>query len=147
MGFIYIAANSAMPGMVKVGITKGDPRERAAGLSTATGVPAPFVLTGFFSCMGKARAAESLFMQSLDEYRVSSNREFFRVSMEEGAIGLFLAAAEARGEDEGLMVWEIMEFHMIWRAAHQELGRTIEEERLLRLFTCFLPDPDDEEED
>ena len=38
-GWIYIAANNRMPGLVKIGYTERDPDARAKELSVATGVP------------------------------------------------------------------------------------------------------------
>ncbi len=39
---VYILESSSMPGMVKIGYTKGDPIDRANTLSKSTGVPTPF---------------------------------------------------------------------------------------------------------
>jgi len=43
-GFIYILINNSMDGLVKIGKTKRDPTERINELSSATGVPTPFIL-------------------------------------------------------------------------------------------------------
>ena len=43
-GYIYVLINASMPGLIKVGMTTNTPEERAEQLSSATGVPTPFVV-------------------------------------------------------------------------------------------------------
>jgi len=43
-GYIYALVNASMPGLVKVGRTSRDPKDRAAELSGATGVATPFLV-------------------------------------------------------------------------------------------------------
>ena len=43
-GWVYVLTNPAMPGLVKIGLTSRNPQVRAAELTQATGVPAPFVI-------------------------------------------------------------------------------------------------------
>jgi hypothetical protein len=78
-GWIYVLVNSSTPGMAKVGRTTRLPRDRAAELSAATGVPTPFVVAfdqPFIDCC----EAERLVHAELDRrgLRVAPNREFFR---------------------------------------------------------------------
>jgi hypothetical protein len=40
--FIYVLSNKTMPGIYKIGFTKGDPATRAKQISSSTGVPVPF---------------------------------------------------------------------------------------------------------
>jgi hypothetical protein len=42
VGYIYILSNPAMQGLLKIGVTSRDVRERVTQLSAATGVPKPF---------------------------------------------------------------------------------------------------------
>lgn len=43
-GYVYLLANSTMPGLIKVGRTARNPQDRVGELSSATGVAAPFHL-------------------------------------------------------------------------------------------------------
>lgn len=42
MGYVYILQNDSMPGLLKIGKTARNSRERAKELSKSTGVPTPF---------------------------------------------------------------------------------------------------------
>ena len=77
IGFIYLAVNDTMPGLVKIGYTKGDVQERMKELSADTGVPAPFKCA--YSCKVQNPAeAEKQLHQNFFYCRESGNREFFR---------------------------------------------------------------------
>jgi TPR repeat protein len=93
-GWIYVLVNSAMPGLAKVGRTIRPPSERAAELSSVTGVPAPFVLA-FEEPFADCHAAERAIHAELDRrgLRAWQNREFFRASSTD-IIRLVLRAAE-----------------------------------------------------
>lgn len=78
-GFIYIASNPGMPGMVKIGMTYKAPARRLAELYT-TGVPCPFVLE-YHCSVPDRRAAERYLHDYFDQKRVTGNREFFAVSV------------------------------------------------------------------
>lgn len=74
-GHVYILTNEAMPGLVKIGRTSGDPQVRASQLST-TGVPFPFeVEHAVFS--PNAAELEANCHSVLADCRVNSAREFF----------------------------------------------------------------------
>jgi hypothetical protein len=79
-GFVYVLTNKAMPGLVKIGFSTRSPEERAVELST-TGVPFPFVVA-FSAEVENAVEAEAATHLALTEHRVSSAREFFRISVE-----------------------------------------------------------------
>jgi hypothetical protein len=81
-GFLYILSNVAMPGLVKVGISSGQPLERAKELSRHTGVPTPFVVECFFPIYEDLRSVESKVHKGLDVFRENSSREFFRLPVE-----------------------------------------------------------------
>lgn len=77
-GYVYVMINPTLEGLVKIGKTTRNPHERAAELSAATGVAAPFIVVFdvfFEDCAG----AESFVHTRLTQqnYRYSSNREFF----------------------------------------------------------------------
>ena len=76
-GFVYILTNKAYPGLVKVGKTDKNPKERAKELFT-TAVPHPFKVFGYVE-FENAEKAERITHEKLDKYRESANREFFKV--------------------------------------------------------------------
>lgn len=78
-GFVYVLHCSAMPNLAKVGRTNRSPWERAAELSSHSGVPEPYELTRAFPVFDSAKA-ERLCHDELDRYRHSKSREFFRDS-------------------------------------------------------------------
>lgn len=92
-GWVYILVNSAMPGMVKIGFTKKNPQHRAANLSTDTGVPTPFTVA-FSELVGNCRRVEAGTHERLVGFRVSHNREFFRISVEDAVSMVRLVARE-----------------------------------------------------
>lgn len=77
-GFIYILINEAMPGIVKVGRTKGEPTNRANQLSSATGVPEKFSIFREYAVVD-CNEAESFAHRILERVfgRPNSKREFF----------------------------------------------------------------------
>jgi len=77
-GWVYMLLNSSTPGLAKVGCTTRPPAERAAELSAATGVAAPFVVA-FEQAFADCHAAERLVHAELDRrgLRLMPNREFF----------------------------------------------------------------------
>lgn len=83
-GYVYVMTNLSIEGQVKIGKTTRDPYERAKELSSATGVPTPFVVV-FYKPFKDCHYAEKIIHQYLEKkgYRVSKNREFFSMSIPE----------------------------------------------------------------
>lgn len=83
-GYIYVLANSSMPGLVKVGMTSRPPDDRAQELSGATGVPTQFIVV-YEQYVADCSAAESFVHTTLERkgFRVSENREFFSAPVKE----------------------------------------------------------------
>ncbi len=83
-GFLYVLLNPAMPGLLKVGKTTRDPSDRVAELSSATGVPSPFVLA-YQQPVIDCHAAEKWVHGELERagHRVADNREFFSAPLHE----------------------------------------------------------------
>jgi hypothetical protein len=77
-GWVYVMVNASMRNLVKVGQTAREPRLRVAELSSATGVPTPFMLE-FRQLYADCERAEREIHEVLDArgLRVSANREFF----------------------------------------------------------------------
>lgn len=78
LGYLYVLANSAMPGLVKVGKTTRSPSERAGELSGVTGLPTPFIVVyeQLFEDCGSAESFVHAYLEQ-EGYRISDNREFF----------------------------------------------------------------------
>jgi hypothetical protein len=83
-GYLYVLANSAMPDLVKVGKTSRDPFLRAQELSSATGLPTPFIVVyeQFFEDCDTAETVVHTLLEK-QGYRLSQNREFFKARTSE----------------------------------------------------------------
>lgn len=81
-GFVYILLNSSMPGVLKIGKTARPPEERAAELSTATGLPTPFIVA-YDSTTADCDEVERRIHKRLNPRRVSPDREFFALGLKE----------------------------------------------------------------
>ena len=81
-GHVYALINPSLPKMVKVGKTERDPERRAQELSSATGVPTPFIV-GYSVFVQDCDAAELFVHVLLTErgHRIANNREFFNASL------------------------------------------------------------------
>lgn len=103
--YLYVLANDAMPGMVKIGRTEQPPENRARELSYATGVPSDFRVVRAFPVRDSAEA-ERRVHERLSAYRVSANREFFAVDPETacGAIEEVVKIATAATQQPDRMV-------------------------------------------
>jgi len=77
-GFVYCLSNACMPGVYKIGFTRGSPHFRAQQLSAPTGVPVPFEVEWYV----ETECADLLEKDVHDRFsfdRVHGSREFFRV--------------------------------------------------------------------
>ena len=81
---VYILESEAMPEMVKIGYTKGDPIDRANTLSKSTGVPTPFNVVYSYSCFNGERIEKAVH-KHFRKQRVNKQREFFYVDIDEAA--------------------------------------------------------------
>jgi len=95
-GFVYCMANDCMPGIYKIGYTNRTPNGRADELSAPSGVPFPFEVL-FYLETKDAPLVESMIHVVLDQYRVSCNREFFKVG-DEIIKRTFIEQGDGRGQ-------------------------------------------------
>lgn len=79
-GYIYVLANPSTSGIVKIGKTRQNPIERAKELSSASGVPTPFIVV-YHAHFDDCIQAEQFVHARLENSRVSNNREFFQVDI------------------------------------------------------------------
>lgn len=79
-GYVYVMINPSLPNLVKIGKTSREPNERAKELSSATGVPTPFILV-YYKPFRDCNLAETIIHHFFEEKgaRVNGNREFFQV--------------------------------------------------------------------
>lgn len=80
-GWIYVLSNASMQGMYKIGLTRSDPKQRAAQLSKSSGSPTDFVVEAKFFSSDPERD-EKIIHESLSRFRVSQAREFFSCSLD-----------------------------------------------------------------
>ena len=92
-GYIYFLTNPSYEGLLKIGVTSRTIQERLSELRT-TGVPAPFHCVALFQ-VGDPKGTELHVHRALKDYRESSDREFFRISLKaalEKSLGHILSA-------------------------------------------------------
>lgn len=80
-GFVYVLQHDAMPGVYKVGMTRRSPHQRAAELSSVTGVPGEFNVACYVEVEDPA-GVERHIHESLRGSRVEG-KEFFRCPLSE----------------------------------------------------------------
>lgn len=81
IGFVYVLQHDAMPGIYKVGMTLRSPSQRAAELSSLTGVPGEFSVACYVE-VEDPRRIESHMHGLLCRYRIEG-KEFFRCPLSE----------------------------------------------------------------
>lgn len=91
-GIVYILVNEAMPGIVKIGLTRDELINRIKALDS-TSVPLPFEC--FFAMeVPDCRKVEELLHDVFGDSRVRTNREFFRISPERVRSALMLTGGK-----------------------------------------------------
>ncbi len=88
-GVIYILTNEAMPGLVKIGLTRGKIEQRMRELDT-TGVPLPFECFLAYQVANSGEREKRLH-DAFDNVRVRQRREFFTIAPERVASALLMA--------------------------------------------------------
>jgi hypothetical protein len=129
-GYLYVLANSAMPGLAKIGKTTRTPSERAEELSGVTGLPTPFIVV-FEQLFSDCSSAERHVHAALESrgFRVAANREFFNAPVNEivraviaapGAIDEF-ANSPVNGSDneEDSLIDNAPVWQHIWEEAEE----------------------------
>ena len=100
-----------MPGILKIGRTERSVERRATELSSHTGVPTDFEIVQVYPVVDSVEAERHIH-DRLSGYRVSENREFFRLSLEEATaaieniLGAALSTRERDFEREDQLLWE-----------------------------------------
>lgn len=78
-GFLYVAENPSMVGLLKIGRTEKIPTARLADLFT-TGVPEPFDVV-YYALVQDSKKSEMAVHDLLSRYRYKKNREFFAIGV------------------------------------------------------------------
>ncbi|WP_423916124.1 GIY-YIG nuclease family protein [Candidatus Poriferisodalis sp.] len=82
-GYVYVATNPAMPGVVKIGrTTQDDPQSRISSLFN-TSVPVPFEMEYAASVNNDPAAVEQALHKAFAPQRVHPKREFFEIAPEQ----------------------------------------------------------------
>src|SRR5689334_5018707 len=80
-GYIYFLTNTCMPGLLKIGFTKGELDIRVKQLRSS-GVPHAFVVVGAF-LVSDTEDCEKEVHKLLESARIKRDREFFKVTASE----------------------------------------------------------------
>lgn len=96
-GHVYVLINQSLPGCVKIGKTTRDSATRAAELSSATGVPTPFMVAydAYFDDCDQAEAYVHALLE-VAGVRLADNREFFTLSASEAINAVIQTQAKLR---------------------------------------------------
>jgi hypothetical protein len=78
-GFLYVAENSSMGNLLKIGHTEKVPTSRLEELFT-TGVPEPFDIA-YYALVQNSKKSEKAVHHLLSRYRYKANREFFGIGV------------------------------------------------------------------
>lgn len=81
VGIVYVLSNRSLKGMVKIGFTKNNIQQRIKELSRSTAIPTPFN-EEFSVIVENPQKLETQVFRQLKQFRVSSDKEFFRVEPE-----------------------------------------------------------------
>lgn len=100
-GFVYVLLNPSFPDQVKIGLTEQTSELRAKQLRT-TGVPTPFIVV-YDELVSECELVERKLHQRFAAYRVSSDREFFRIPVREAVRALQEEAAICKISDSVLL--------------------------------------------
>ena len=81
--WVYVLSNKSQPGMYKIGYTSHDDVDkRVKQLSRSTSIATPFTLEWAFRCFNAERLEGEVHKQ-LKGHRISKDREFFAISLNE----------------------------------------------------------------
>jgi hypothetical protein len=80
--WIYILSNPSIPNLLKIGYTNLTPELRAKQISSSTGVATPFKIEWALKCFD-GLLFEGEIHKALEDYRITNQREFFQIDLEE----------------------------------------------------------------
>lgn len=127
VGFVYVLTNKSMPGLVKIGMTRWLPEDRAKVLFS-TGLPTPFNVE-FRLISSCPEIVERKVHELLADYRVNKKREFFELSVK-NAIDAVCAVSVETGR---ISEWESSAPHKL--QAGDRLVLTLEQGQIFGLIS------------
>lgn len=92
-GTLYVLTNPVMPGLVKIGFTKGSVKKRVEEISRPTGMPVAFECY-FAAKVPSFVEKEGMLHKIFFKDRVNINREFFRVDPERVVLAIKMGPHE-----------------------------------------------------
>lgn len=98
-GYVYVATNLAMPGIVKIGRTSQDDPESRISQLFNTSVPVPFDLEYAAAVPDDPKRVENALHVAFGPQRVHPNREFFKIDPEQAIAVLQLIDARDITDD------------------------------------------------
>lgn len=100
-GYIYILQNPSLSeSHLKIGRTERDPEQRAAEISSSTGVPTPFEVV-WWSESVDCHLAETFLHHELTPFRTNATREFFDLELDDAIRVARRAIRKSGGEVAG----------------------------------------------
>ncbi len=134
VGWVYILVNASIRDLVKIGKTSRSPYDRAAEISSTTGVPTPFAVA-YAVEVSDIDAAEQDIHKDLIQYRNSSEREFFCIKVWDAIHALQRISAKyeisPQEEKNNIYVVKIHQDNKIW----SRIGCTnLDSDDLINLF-------------
>lgn len=105
-GWVYILSTREQPEILKIGMTHRSVAQRVKEINSATGVLIPFAARHVFRVKDAARAEKEIF-ELLAEYRLRSDREFFKLSFSKATsiIQQYLATTKMKYRQNGIVLW------------------------------------------
>jgi len=97
--YVYILTNDAMPGLVKIGYTKDDPNLRVKQLNASTGVAVDFTLEWAFGCYNAIELEQEVH-KHLASFRLNTNREFFKISVDKAKTAIKMLGKRYNSEKD-----------------------------------------------
>src|SRR5437588_4294528 len=90
---VYVLTNEAMPGLVKIGLTKQEDANARIGDLYTTGVPVPFNIE--YACkVQNSKEVEAALHTAFAPHRINPKREFFKIDPEQAVSILRLLHTE-----------------------------------------------------
>jgi hypothetical protein len=126
-GFVYVLTNDSMPDMVKVGLTKKPPEDREKNLFN-TSTPTEFNVV-YRVVTSHPKEVEAQAHKLLDQYRVNSRREFFKISIEKA----ITAVESALVQKSGIHSWISQKPHQLKNG--DRIALTLEEGQIFAVIS------------
>lgn len=111
-GWIYILSTREQPEILKIGMTHRSVSQRVKEINSATGVLIPFAARHVFRVKDATLAEKEIF-ELLAEYRLRTDREFFKLPFPQAVsiIQQYLVTAKMKHRRNGVVLWYDQQKH------------------------------------